>query len=721
MGDSFFTELRRRNVLRVAFVYLVAAWLILQVADLIVPILSLPEWSSKLIFLLLILGFPISLILAWAFEMTPEGLKKEKDVDRSQSIASQTGRRIDFVIIGSLALALAYSIYFTDPDVADSAVPVPALDGTHSIAVLPLVNMSSDPETDYFSDGLAEELLNLLSKVDSLRVAARTSSFAYKGSDQNIQKIGEELGVGHILEGSVRRAGNRVRITTQLINVADGFHLWSETYDRELTDIFALQDEIAAAVVKALRIELLDEEIAPERVAIDPAAYDLFLRGRGELNENDAGALERAADYLQRAIELEPGYVAAMALLGSTYLDMDEYGSLSITESLRLSGPLIEKALELDPNDADAWAAQGYRQWRLDQTALAGESLQHALGLSPSHIRALGNYTNVLLAQGRFRENLEQTRKLAELDPQNPNHLATYEYIKAYFGENGQIEPVFDRLRQTHYNDPRFYDASASYYQRAHEYDRMVKDMLRTRALRPSDAWAPGWISTVLFSLGAADEGEQWLDQTRQVNPDSRYLLRAGYERLLVQKQYGELTAFMRAAWLREATEGNYLGLGAALLLDGKPAETYDVLKESLARYPFDPETGNVSFGTDAALWLILAARAVGDDALAGDLLGKVGIQIGNAIEQRYYVLGAQQSRAAYYALAGERIRALYTLQQAADNGYSVPHDLETPFFDALKNNPDFQLILKQVRDNQAAMKEKVLALDNLLPAAGAA
>lgn len=173
MGDGFFKELRRRNVLRVGFVYLVAAWLILQVADLIVPILGVPEWSSKLIFLLLILGFPVSLILAWAFEITPEGLKKEKDVDRSQSITSQTGRKIDFVIIGALVLALAYSIYFKDAEPpSDTAVPVPAEDGTHSIAVLPLVNMSSDPETDYFSDGLAEELLNLLSKVDALRVAA---------------------------------------------------------------------------------------------------------------------------------------------------------------------------------------------------------------------------------------------------------------------------------------------------------------------------------------------------------------------------------------------------------------------------------------------------------------------------------------------------------------------------------------------------------------------
>ncbi|MCZ6826644.1 MAG: hypothetical protein O7D88_03990, partial [Gammaproteobacteria bacterium] len=256
----------------------------------------------------------------------------------------------------------------------------------------------------------------------------------------------------------------------------------------------------------------------------------------------------------------------------------------------------------------------------------------------------------------------------------------------------------------------------ASYYRRSHQYDRMIMDMLRTRVLRPADAWAPGFISRALFSLGVADAGERWLNKAREVNPDSRYLLMAAYERFLANKQYSELTAFMRDAWMREATEGSYLGLGAALMLADNPAKSYDVLKESLAKYPFDPETGNVSFGTESALWLTLAAREVGDDALAGDLLRKVGVQVSNAIEQRFYVLASQPSRAAYYALAGERIRALYTLQQAADNGYSVPYDLETPFFDALQDNPDFQEILDQVRANQAAMRDKVLALDDLLP-----
>ena len=199
MGDNLFTELKRRNVFRVVFVYLVASWLILQIADLISPILGVPEWSSKLIFLLLILGFPFALILAWAYEMTPDGLKKEKDIDRDESITNETGRKIDFMIIGALVLALAYNVIFVNPgsnsDSAIPPIPIVAKDGKLSIAVLPLVNMSSDTETDYFSDGLAEELLNLLAKVDSLRVAARTSSFAYKGQNQNIQKIGKELNV----------------------------------------------------------------------------------------------------------------------------------------------------------------------------------------------------------------------------------------------------------------------------------------------------------------------------------------------------------------------------------------------------------------------------------------------------------------------------------------------------------------------------------------------
>ena len=238
---TFFEELKRRNVVRVGVVYLIAAWLLAQVADLMLENFHAPEWVIQAILVVLIIGFPIALIFAWAFEMTPEGIKKEKDVDRSESITHVTGRKIDFTIIGVMALALTYFIYdkfLATPDIATVAT-APAevaepLEKEKSIAVLPFVNMSGDAENEYFSDGISEEILNALAKVKELKVAGRTSSFSFKGQNQDLRQIGETLGVEHILEGSVRKDGNQIRITAQLIQVEDGFHLWSESYDREL-------------------------------------------------------------------------------------------------------------------------------------------------------------------------------------------------------------------------------------------------------------------------------------------------------------------------------------------------------------------------------------------------------------------------------------------------------------------------------------------------------
>jgi adenylate cyclase len=734
---SFFKELKRRNVFKVGIAYVVVGWLVAQVLQLVFESFGTPDWAIKTVLVLLATGLPFSLFFAWAFEMTPEGLKREHEVDRSQSIAPQTGKKLNTMIFAVMAMALAYFVYdkfvlstgretaaiesaveeATSQIVTEQADSSEATSATdNSIAVLPFVNMSDDASNEYFSDGLSEELLNLLTKIPELRVTSRSSAFSYKDKNFKITDVGRELNVSNILEGSVRKSGNQVRITAQLIKVDGDVHLWSESYTRELTDIFELQDEIATAVVKALRIELLDEEMSPDRVTISPAAYDLFLRGRGERNENIAGSLQRAADYLQRAIEIEPEYAAAMALLAGTYLDMDEYGSMSITESLRLSGPLVDRALELEPQQPDAWVALGYRQLRLDQNRQAGESFQRALKLAPSNIEALSRYSNVLNTEGNFRKYLELYRTLSELDPQNPNHEVTYQNTRARFGENELIAESLDQLREKHYDDPRFYDGSASYYRSMHQYDRMISDMIRVQALRPADAWAPGNISSALFWLGANDAGEQWLERTRQVNPNSRYLVRATYDQFRVNKEYDRMTAFMRDTWMKEATEANYSRLGSALMLEGKPAESYEVLKESLQKHPYEPEIGNISLSQDSVLWLILAARTVGDEALANELLDKVGIQVRNAVEKRYYVLSDQALSAAYYAIAGERIRALFTLQQAAENGFAVPSDLETPFFDEMKDKSDFQTILQQVRDNQAMMRDTVLALDNLSP-----
>jgi TolB-like protein len=254
---GLFEELKRRNVFKVGTAYVVLAWLLAQITDVFLEPFGAPDWVIKTILLVLVAGFPLALFFAWAFEMTPEGIKKEKDVDRNESITHETGQKLNLAIIFILVLALGYFAFDKfvldverDAELVrateDIAAAAEAKPGQKSIAVLPFVNMSEDTSNEYFSDGISEEILNSLARVKELKVAGRTSSFAFKGQNQDLRKIGDALGVEHILEGSVRKAGAKVRITAQLIQVDDGFHLWSDTYDRELNDVFAIQDEIAS-------------------------------------------------------------------------------------------------------------------------------------------------------------------------------------------------------------------------------------------------------------------------------------------------------------------------------------------------------------------------------------------------------------------------------------------------------------------------------------------
>ena len=273
-----FAELKKRNVFRVAVAYIIASWLILQVSDVVIGNVGAPDWVFKIILMLLSLGLPVVLGFAWAFELTPEGIKLEKNVDRTRSITPQTGRKLNTVTMGLMVLVVIYLVadkfYLRPAEPAPVAATVvaepapaqpvsvalpPVEQGSvnESIAVLPFVNMSSDPEQEYFSDGITEELLNLLAKIPGFQVAGRTSSFAFKGKDIGIPQIAEELQVDNVLEGSVRKAGSRVRITAQLVHVATDSHLWSQTYDRELEDIFAVQDEITEAIVAAIEEKIV--------------------------------------------------------------------------------------------------------------------------------------------------------------------------------------------------------------------------------------------------------------------------------------------------------------------------------------------------------------------------------------------------------------------------------------------------------------------------------
>jgi TolB-like protein len=415
---TFIDELRRRNVFRVGIAYAIATWVLLQITEVITPILGLPDWAPKLIFVILAVGFVPALIFAWAFELTPEGIKKEKDVDRSESITHRTGRKLDFAIIAVLVLAVGLLL-------ADRFSGEPAPDSQHvsdkSIAVLPFVNISSDKEQEYFSDGITEEILNSLASVKELKVAGRTSSFAFKGQNDDLRRIGDLLGVEHILEGSVRKSGATVRITAQLVQVEDGFHLWSETYDRELINVFAIQDEIATEILKQLKARLLDEEgpvILSQRT--DPEVYDLYLLAKQRLYGRTRHTIESAVELLDQAIAKDPDYAPAYAQRGiaTMFLSDDSYGTIPNAEALVQGKRFIDTALEKDPQLAEAWAGLGlYHTNRPAEHEQAIDALTKALSINPNLINASNWLQSTLVASGNPRGALQILEQMTQRDP----------------------------------------------------------------------------------------------------------------------------------------------------------------------------------------------------------------------------------------------------------------------------------------------------------------
>lgn len=418
---SFIEELKRRNVFRTAIAYAVTAWFLIEIAATTFPMFRFPDWTATFVTVLLIIGFPIALIIAWAFEITPEGLKKEVDVDRSLSIRHETGRKLDFVIIAVLAVALVLSTYGkfdAAPDstpTGDSANEPVATEVQRSIAVLPFVNMSSDPEQEYFSDGLSEEILNLLANLPDLKVIGRTSSFAFKGKNEDLRAIGNALGVKTVLEGSVRKSGDRVRITAQLIDVADGTHIWSETYDRTMDDIFVVQDNVAAAIIDALQMHVRTT-VTRGRPTDIPEAYFMFLKARASLNVFEYRNAEQLA---LNAIEIDPNFAEAHELLALNYWWMA--GTvIRAAEGQELMGRAAARALAINPDLVLAKAL--YQSGNIETWSLLGEieAFERVVREQPGNSAPVRALANNLLKAGYLQEALAVAERHVELEPLSP-------------------------------------------------------------------------------------------------------------------------------------------------------------------------------------------------------------------------------------------------------------------------------------------------------------
>ena len=565
---SVFRELKRRSVFRVAAAYLAGAWLLLEVAQTLLPLYGFSDTWVRMVVALLAIGFPIALLASWLFELTPGGFKLEKDIDRSVALDPRIGKRLDRFIIVMLALSLGYfsfDKFVLGPSREAELVQTTTETVTEqisesrqsqvadkSIAVLPFVNMSPSPDNEYFSDGLTEEMIDALAKVKGLHVTARTSAFAFKGSNRDIRKIGEQLNVKTVLEGSVRRYEDEVRVTAQLINVEDGFHLWSESYTYKLENVLALQESIAKAIVATLRIKLSPEAVEQFNTStpVNPQAYDLYLKGRYHWAHISEYGFQRSIEAFQKALVIDPGYAPAHAGLATVYSFMGYFGVMPPLRAYPLSIGEAEAALALDPGSTEALVARGMGrmlfEWDLDR---ARDDLSRALELSPNYSQAHWAWAEYLAVanppaalasalealaldplslpimnsvafkyfqQGRYTEALQMDDEMIAL---NPNFIAAYWNQGIIHTLHGRFEIAISKLGYAVEHSGRMPPTLAMLaYAYAKSGDEahavaILKELQNLNEQSPQGYAPPLLIAYVYEGLGQTDQALDWLEK----------------------------------------------------------------------------------------------------------------------------------------------------------------------------------------------------------------
>ncbi len=655
-------ELNRRNVFRVAIAYLVASWVLLQVVDVVAPILDLPVWTDRLVFVILAVGLVPALILAWAFELTPDGLKRESDVSPEDSITDRTAQKLNYTIIAVLAVAVVFLL--VDRQTAEEpAEALPAAAATEgapvgaSIAVLPFVNMSDDK--DYFADGITEEILNALASVKDLKVAGRTSSFAFKGENDDLRRIGEALGVEHILEGSVRKSGDTVRITAQLIHVEDGFHLWSETYDRKLDDVFQVQDDISREILKQMSNTLL-AGAAPVNTAqrTDPEAYELYLRAKQLIYARERESLDLAVEDLQAAIAIDPEYAPAYAQLGiaAILLSEEQYGDTPYDDAQRRGKRFIDIALDLDPNLAEAWAGLGLWEGRIGGDVDAAiEAYEKALAINPNLIDARNWLQIALQSIGEYRAAMEMTMEIADADPLYMPSFSNGLMMFAAFGREDLSIKWIERLKRFDPTNPRVKLGEAVNHianGRGAEAYLLLEEERQKRPL-------PG-VWRLMYTLSVWNTGQYELGADYGHN----FWKPSFYSRLGRKDEAYALAREQAIAGI----PGNLIDLSAR---DGRYKELTDFLEE---RWPtlqsFVDEHPGGEWGYNDLLFIALAYEEQNNERRFNESLRLLQEWEQNVLDQGVSNVGLTMNRALIRALEGDDDAAFTGATKAVEAGW---------------------------------------------------
>ncbi|MEO7251762.1 MAG: hypothetical protein ABIW30_04050, partial [Arenimonas sp.] len=498
---SLIAELKRRKVFKVGAAYLVVAWLAIQAASIGFPTFDAPVWALRIFILVMMLGFPVALVMAWVFDVTPDGVTLD---------STTTGSKRLFAAAALLTvLALGWYFYgqpaFRKGDFAPKSAAVTT---ERSIAVLPFVNMSGDPKNDYFSDGLAETTLDMLAQVPDLKVIARTSSFAFKGKALDMREIGSKLGAANLLEGSVQQAGTTLRITVQLIKAADGSHLWSHHYDRPMVDVFKIQDEIATQVVQELAIALpaKQQERLTQKRTDNLAAYQEYLKGIALLPNRKVPEMRAAAQHFERAIALDPGYARAYVAAGDAYKLLDEYATITPAERQR-STHYLDRALELAPDMGEAHIA------RADMLAYAGNlsaaepEFRSGMALAPGYASGNQWYGEFLAGQlGRFNDAMPYLEKAVELDPLSPVIRDVHIF---FLGQSGRVDEALQLSNSkiaAHPDIARQYDTRSSLHRQRGDLVAALRDLRTVDRLDPDAVGFHAMRCHLLIDLGALVE-----------------------------------------------------------------------------------------------------------------------------------------------------------------------------------------------------------------------
>ena len=717
---SFLEELRRRNVLRVAAAYAVVAWIMIEAGSVLMPTFGASESAFQLYVVIVIAGFLVSLGLAWAFEVTPEGVKLEKNVDRSDSITPRTGRKLDLTIIGLLVIALAISITLNVTGMRDAEVAL-ATDRL-SIAVLPFTSRSTDPENQLFADGIHDDLLTRLANISALKVISRTSVMEYRDTSKNLTDIAGELGVGTVVEGAVQRFGDSVRINAQLIDAATDEHLWAKTYDRQLSalNLFAIQSEISEEIARALRATLTNDE--QTRLAMIPtnslAAYNLYTQGRDNLYKRRLETLLEAREQFEEAIALDPDYADAyVGLADSVLLIRFNHSAISSEEAFDIAESALENALTLNPESADAFASLGLLKHQKWQQTRTGPGLEEAaacfvsaLDLNPNSATAYMWFSGLRATQRRIDEAIELLHDSLRLDPLGKIPYVNLPGLYASRGQNEQALELYLKAVEIHPDWPTAYQNLAFQMISLGRFDEAVAWGKKGHELS-TDPLGGAAMALAYIEFG---EFDKLMDIFSGVTPDHPM---AVYGLVAYRAFQGDFAGAVEV--METAIEGvenpqqtllSFISAFAMLAGDFDKARTYSERVNPEFVADADPEADIFNVSNMIAYAFIL--QNLGENKRADTLLDIAMSAV--RTQHRMGLAGHGIRDVQILALQGRSFEALAAFREAIDEGFrgTVASNgwpmLIDPYLDSLRDQPAFQAMVGELDDAVAEMHQRV-------------